>query len=100
MLADLAALDEAAFREIFSGSPIKRIGRDRFVRNVMIAIGNCGEPALAGVALARSQDASPLVRAAAVWALSRLMPREEFAALAETRRLREPDGEVRREWGD
>ena len=72
-LADLAALDDAAFRALFSGSAIKRLGRDRFLRNVMIAVGNSGEPALAGVAENALADRSPLVRAMAVWALSRLL---------------------------
>jgi epoxyqueuosine reductase len=71
-LAELARLDDAAFRRFFSGSPVKRVGRDRFVRNVLIAIGNSGEPSLAAVAEERLGDGSPLVRAMAEWALSRL----------------------------
>jgi epoxyqueuosine reductase len=71
-LARLAALDEASFRALFSGSPIKRIGRDRFVRNVVYAIGNAGDPALAPAAEARSSDRCETVREAAAWALSRL----------------------------
>ncbi|MEM9901933.1 MAG: tRNA epoxyqueuosine(34) reductase QueG [Pseudomonadota bacterium] len=71
-LADLAALDDATFRAKFSGSPIKRIGRDRFVRNVLYAIGNSGEPALRPVAQARLQDGDPTVRDAARWAVDRL----------------------------
>ncbi len=71
-LADLAALDEDGFRREFSASPIKRIGRDRFVRNVMIAVGNSADPALAPVAQERTTDASPLVREAATWALAEL----------------------------
>ncbi|MBY0422938.1 MAG: tRNA epoxyqueuosine(34) reductase QueG [Parvularculaceae bacterium] len=71
-LATLASLDDAAFRARFKGSPIKRIGRDRFVRNVMIAIGNSGDISLAASAEARLEDASPLVRDAAQWALARL----------------------------
>jgi epoxyqueuosine reductase len=71
-LADLAALDDAAFRVLFSASPIKRIGRDRFVRNVLYAIGNSGDPGLAAVAGARLEDADPAVRDAARWALARL----------------------------
>jgi epoxyqueuosine reductase len=71
-LADLAALDDAAFRIHFSKSPIKRIGRDRFVRNVLYAIGNSGDPALSHAAQARLDDASSVVRDAAAWALSRL----------------------------
>ncbi len=71
-LADLAGLDDTAFRALFSKSPIKRIGRDRFVRNVLYAIGNSGDPALAEAAQARLTDASPVVRDAAAWALTRL----------------------------
>src|SRR5712671_6873559 len=72
-LADLARLDDAAFRALFAKSPVKRTGRDRFVRNVLIAIGNSGDPALAAVAEERLDDGAPLVRGAAVWALSRLV---------------------------
>ena len=72
LLADLAALDDAAFRKLFSGSPIKRIGRDRFVRNVMIAIGNSGDAALRPVAQARTEDADPVVAEAARWAVEQL----------------------------
>jgi epoxyqueuosine reductase len=71
-LAELAALDDAGFRAMFSGSPIKRLGRDRFVRNVLIAIGNSAEPALRPVAARLTQDASPLVADAAQWACNRL----------------------------
>jgi epoxyqueuosine reductase len=71
-LADLAALDEAAFRTLFAAGPVKRIGRDRFVRNVLYAIGNSADPTLASVARARQQDADPAVRDAAHWALGRL----------------------------
>ena len=71
-LAELAALDDTAFRRVFAGSPIKRTGRDRFVRNVLIAIGNSADPALAAAARALSGDPSALVREAAGWALSRL----------------------------
>ncbi|MCY4395648.1 MAG: tRNA epoxyqueuosine(34) reductase QueG [Rhodospirillaceae bacterium] len=96
-LAELAALDDAGFRALFRKSAIKRIGRDRFVRNVLIAIGNSGDPDLAGPAERLLQDASALVRGAAVWALRQLDP-----ARAETLR---PDAEpaetdpgVRAEW--
>jgi len=71
-LADLAALDDQAFRTLFSKSPIKRIGRDRFVRNVLYAVGNSGDGELIPAARARLDDASPIVRDAAVWALSQL----------------------------
>ncbi len=75
-LAELAALDDAAFRARFSGSPIKRIGRDRFVRNVLYAIGNSGSARLAGAARALIDDPDPAVADAARWALDRLGRRE------------------------
>lgn len=71
-LADLAALDDLAFRQMFAGSPVKRIGRDRFVRNVAYAIGNSGEPALAAAVVPLVTDADPAVADAARWALRRL----------------------------
>ncbi|MEL6957206.1 MAG: tRNA epoxyqueuosine(34) reductase QueG, partial [Pseudomonadota bacterium] len=71
-LGDLAALDDAAFRERFRGSPVKRTGRDRFVRNVAIAIGNSGDLAMIAALVPLLSDGSSLVRGAAVWALSRL----------------------------
>lgn len=71
-LATLAALDDAGFRAMFSGSPIKRIGRDRFVRNVAIAIGNSGERTLAGAATALAEDPDDIIAEAARWALGRL----------------------------
>src|SRR5439155_1519767 len=74
--------DDAAFRERFTKSPVKRIGRDRFVRNVLIAIGNSGDGTLAREAKRLLTDGSPLVRGAAVWALSQLLARKEFSALA------------------
>jgi epoxyqueuosine reductase len=69
-LARLSALDDAAFRALFSGSPIKRIGRDRFIRNVLIAIGNSGLPALRPCAAALLNDPNPVVAEAAQWALA------------------------------
>lgn len=98
LLADLARLDDAAFRELFSGSPIKRIGRDRFVRNVLIAIGNSRDSSLVTVAMELLVDASPLVRAMAVWALSRLLPAAKFSALSAANAKSEPDEFVRAEW--
>ncbi len=71
-LADLLALDDAAFREVFSGSPIKRIGRDRMVRNCLIAAGNSGSAALAEPVRGLLDDADATVREAAEWALARL----------------------------
>jgi epoxyqueuosine reductase len=98
VLADLARLDETAFRVHFAGSPIKRTGRDRFVRNVLIAIGNSGNIALADVACERLVDASPLVRAMAVWALGRLLPPSTLSQIAEAYHARETDTDVRLEW--
>lgn len=92
-LADLAELDDADFRALFAGSPIKRIGRARFIRNVLIALGNSGQPRFAPVVEARLSDDSPLVRGMAVWALGRLAP-ERLAALDGP----EEDEGVRAEW--
>src|SRR6195952_3547754 len=99
-LADLARLDDAAFRARFTKSPVKRIGRDRFVRNVLIAIGNSKDASLAPEAERLLDDASPLVRGAAVWALSQLMAPDAFAALAKQTDAGETDEAVRREWKD
>ena len=96
-LSELARLDDAAFRSLFAGTPVKRTGRDRFVRNVLIAIGNAGHPALVPVAMERLSDASPLVRAMAVWALSRLAP-HDLPALATIHMADETDPDVRAEW--
>lgn len=98
-LAELAALDDAQFRAMFSTTPVKRTGRDRFVRNVACAIGNSGDPALAPAALALLDDASPLVRGMAVWALERLLDREAFARLKLERAEAETDPAAREEWG-
>ena len=81
-LSDLLGLDDAAFRALFSGSPVKRIGRDRFVRNVLIAAGNSGDSGLATQVRSLLSDSAPLVRGAAIWALSRLLPAEEFRSIA------------------
>ncbi|MDE0253777.1 MAG: tRNA epoxyqueuosine(34) reductase QueG [Rhodospirillaceae bacterium] len=96
-LADLAALDDAGFRALFRKSAVKRIGRDRFVRNVLIAIGNSGSADLAATAEALLGDGSALVRGAAVWALRRLDPAraETLRAAAEPA---ETDPDVRAEW--
>lgn len=97
-LIDYVALDDEGFRRVFRASPIKRIGRDRFVRNILVAIGNSRDPVLADEAERLLGDASPLVRAAAVWALSRLRAPERFAALAAEHAPREADEFVRVEW--
>jgi epoxyqueuosine reductase len=97
-LADLARLDDAAFRVRFAGTPIKRTGRDRFIRNVLIAIGNSGQPALADEAVRLLDDASSLVRAMAVWAAGRLLSQERLASLMAERFGLETDEDVRAEW--
>jgi len=96
-LAELARLDDAAFREKFSGSPVKRIGRDKFVSNVLIAIGNSAEPEIAPEAERLLADDSPLVRGAAIWALQRLVP-SGVPSLAARWLPLEKDPSVRREW--
>ena len=97
-LADLAALDDRSFRTIFSGSPIKRLGRDRFVRNVLIAIGNCEDATILPAAKRLLRDPSPLVRAMAVWASQRLAPPADFAALRTRHAPAEQDPAVLAEW--
>jgi epoxyqueuosine reductase len=99
-LAALAELNDAAFRTMFTGSPIKRTGRDRFVRNVLIAIGNAtpGDAQLLAAAQRRLDDGSPLVRAAAAWAFSRLVPPARCEAERARRLASEDDPLVRAEW--
>ncbi len=97
-LGDLLRLDDAAFRAFFSGSPVKRIGRDRFLRNVLIAAGNSSQTSLVPQVQSLLEDPSPLVRGAAVWALSQLVPGRQFAALAGQILPHEDDAEVRDEW--
>jgi len=99
-LAALAELDDAAFRRLFAGTAIKRTGRDRFLRNVLIAIGNAGsqDPDLVTAAQRRLDDAAPLVRAAAAWAFLRLAPPGRCAAERARRLPREDDPLVKEEW--
>ncbi|MHB2166605.1 tRNA epoxyqueuosine(34) reductase QueG [Alsobacter sp. R-9] len=97
-LADLADLDDASFRSLFAGTPVKRTGRDRFVRNVLVAIGNSRDPGLAEVAVRRLDDPSALVRGAAIWALAQLLPAQRFDALRRERMPREDEPSVRAEW--
>ncbi len=94
VLAELAQLNDAQFRKLFAKTAIKRAGRDRFVRNVLIAIGNSSDGTLAVEAERLLNDASPLVRGAAVWALSRLLPREKLASFSNS----ETDPSVNDEW--
>jgi epoxyqueuosine reductase len=93
-LTELARLDDAQFRTLFAKTSVKRTGRDRFVRNVLIAIGNSGNAALASEAERLLDDPSPLVRGAAVWALSRLLPLEKFTNLKKI----DADDAVNDEW--
>ena len=93
-LSELARLDDAAFRALFAKTAVKRAGRDRFVRNVLIAIGNSGDATLVPEAKRLLDDTSPLVRGAAVWALSRLVNPEDFAALKRD----DADATVNAEW--
>ncbi len=93
-LAELVRLDDASFRAFFSKTSIKRTGRNRFIRNVLNAIGNSGDASLANETERLLDDPSPLVRGAAVWALSRLLPREKLV----TRRRYEVDASVNDEW--
>jgi epoxyqueuosine reductase len=97
-LADLLGLDEAAFRKRFAGTPVKRTGRDRFIRNVLIAAGNSGERSLLPQVMALLDDTSPLVRAMAVWALRRLGDPGRVAQPRERSLAREQDESVRGEW--
>jgi epoxyqueuosine reductase len=99
-LAELAGLDDAAFRKLFAGSPVKRTGRDRFLRNVLIAIGNAtpGDPQLIAALRGCLNDRSPLVRAAAVWAFSRLVPANVWVAERARGLAREKDPLVIGEW--
>jgi epoxyqueuosine reductase len=97
-LADLARLDDRSFRALFAGTPIKRLGRDRFVRNVLIAIGNSGKREMAPVAAALLGDASALVRAMAVWALGALLDDDGFAGLLMQHLAGESDADVIGEW--
>jgi epoxyqueuosine reductase len=96
-LRELARLDDASFRTLFRKSPVKRIGRERFVRNVLIAIGNSGDTALAEEARTLLTDASPLVRGAAVWALQRLLPQKQITKMREEN-ASETDPDVLAEW--
>lgn len=97
-LAFLLTLDDAAFRAFFAGSPVKRTGRDRFLRNVLIAAGNSGDATLVSAIRTHLADPAPVVRAMAVWALAALLPPTDFAALRAAHESREGDSAVRQEW--
>ncbi len=103
-LAALAALDDAAFRDMFAGTAVKRLGHTRFIRNVLIALGNSGEnsnssdPNLVSATQPHLDDPEPVVRGAAVWALSQLLDKKDFTRLRERHLAHETDPEVREEW--
>lgn len=97
-LADLAKLDDAAFRSLFATSPIKRTGRERFVRNVLIALGNAGKQESVPHIQARLADEAPLVRGMAVWALAQYKTEDEMKSLAQKALPNESDMGVRAEW--
>jgi len=96
-IAFLLTLDDPGFRAFFSGSPVKRIGRDRFIRNVLIAAGNSGDREFIGACRQLSADPSPAVRGMAIWALSQLMSAGEFSSFA-AERPDEKDAHVLDEW--
>jgi len=97
-LAKLAELDDAAFRQFFTASPVKRIGRDRFIRNVLVALGNGHDPSAWAAIKPLLKDASPLVRGAAVWAASQVLDASSFAAIRQEFVEQEPDPDVSLEW--
>jgi epoxyqueuosine reductase len=100
-LTQLAALDDCAFRKMFAGTPVKRLGRTRFIRNVLIAIGNSGngaDSALIDAAQPHLGDPEPLIRGMAVWALTQLLDKTVFAALRDRHLPFESDPHVQEEW--
>lgn len=97
-LVELAGLDDAAFRSLFAGTAVKRTGRERFVRNVLIALGNSGRREDVGAATSLLEDPSPLIRAMAVWSLGQLLPPHEFEVLKGAHLVKEADPDVRAEW--
>ncbi len=99
-LADLLQLDDASFRTLFAGSPVKRIGRDRFLRNVLIAAGNSGQRNLASHVIELTRDPGELVRGAAIWAARRLLSASAFAALRREKIGGETSPDVINEWND
>ena len=97
-LAQLLKLDDAAFRKLFTGSPIKRIGRNRFMRNVLIAAGNSGAVDLCAHIMPHISDQNETVRGAAIWALAQILPAKQFIHLAETNASNEQAHDVQKEW--
>ena len=97
-LADLLLLEEGAFRTLFSGSPVKRIGRDRFIRNCLIAAGNSNDVSLLAAVASLLGDPSPVVRAMAVWAHGQLADATTHARARTGHIGNEPDSDVNAEW--
>src|ERR1700694_5120480 len=97
-LADLAALDDTHFRALFAKTAVKRTGRDRFIRNVLIAIGNSGDATQTDAAEKLLDDTSALVRGAAIWAVSRLVSSQRMQAIAAAHRAGERNPDVQEEW--
>jgi epoxyqueuosine reductase len=97
-LADLLQLDDAAFRQFFSGSPVKRVGRNGFIRNCLIAAGNSADQQLIARIRPLLQDTSPLVRAMAVWALAQLTDIKIFLDARQQHMPQETDTNVLKEW--
>ena len=99
-LADLLKLDDAGFRKMFAGSPVRRTGHVRFLRNVLIAAGNSGDCGLAPLIVTYLGHADPLVRGMAVWALSKLAPINKLRAMATQYIGHETDNAVAAEWAE
>ena len=97
-LAALGRLDDSGFRTLFAGSPVKRIGHARFLRNVLIAIGNSGNADLLALAMTRLDDPEPLIRGAAVWAVRRLAAPDTVQQARVAHLAREGDRTVKAEW--
>ncbi|MCD7058547.1 tRNA epoxyqueuosine(34) reductase QueG [Pelagibacterium xiamenense] len=97
-LADLLALDDAAFRTFFAGTPVKRLGSARFLRNCLVAAGNSGDSGLVGLVSGHLEHESPLVRGMAVWAARQLAPEATLAGLRRRHVEIETDSEVMAEW--
>ncbi|MFC0245378.1 tRNA epoxyqueuosine(34) reductase QueG [Falsochrobactrum ovis] len=97
-IAELLQLDDAAFRRFFSASPVKRIGRDRFIRNTLIAAGNSNDPSLLPLIEQLLEDPAPVVRGAAIWALQQLGTRQRILELRKFYQPLEDDPAVRAEW--
>ena len=97
-LAELLVLDDPGFRIRFAGTPVRRAGYWRFMRNVLVAAGNSGDPKLAGLVSAHLRSDSPLVRGMAVWAVRQLVHEKSYRTLKFTHMADERDPMVHAEW--